>query len=55
MIIENQILENEEEEKKVAEDANSDELCTICYTSELGSEPCSQLSCGHTFHTDCIV
>ena len=37
------------------EGVNTDELCTICYTSELGTEPCSRLSCGHTFHTDCIV
>ena len=32
-----------------------DELCTICYTSELGEEPCTKLSCGHVFHTDCLV
>ena len=34
---------------------NEDELCTICYTSELGTEPCSKLSCGHVFHTNCVV
>lgn len=34
---------------------NEDELCTICYTSELGSEACSKLSCGHVFHTNCVV
>jgi len=34
---------------------NEDELCGICYTSELGSEACSKLSCGHIFHTNCLV
>ena len=34
---------------------NEDELCTICYTSELGAEACSRLSCGHVFHTNCII
>ena len=34
---------------------NQDELCTICYTTELGAEACSKLSCGHIFHTNCIV
>ena len=37
------------------EGTNEDELCNICYTSELGSEACSQLSCGHVFHTNCVV
>ena len=32
----------------------SDELCTICYTSELKEEPSVQLSCGHIFHANCI-
>ena len=32
-----------------------DDLCTICYTTELGSDPCTRLSCGHVFHTECIV
>ena len=34
---------------------NETELCGICYTSELGEEPCSKLRCGHLFHTNCIV
>ena len=34
---------------------NADELCHICYTSELGVEACSKLSCGHVFHTNCLV
>ena len=34
---------------------NADDLCGICYTSELGSEACSKLSCGHVFHTGCVV
>ena len=37
------------------EGTNEDELCTICYTTELGSEACSKLSCGHVFHTNCII
>ena len=37
------------------EGTNEDELCTICYTSELGAEACSQLSCGHVFHTNCVI
>ena len=37
------------------EGVNEDELCTICFTQELGAEPCSKLSCGHVFHTNCIV
>ena len=34
---------------------NEDELCGICYTTELGTEACSRLSCGHIFHTNCVV
>ena len=34
---------------------NEDELCTICYTQELGAEACSRLSCGHVFHTNCVI
>ena len=34
---------------------NEDELCTICYTEELGAAACTRLSCGHVFHTDCLV
>ena len=34
---------------------NEDELCTICYTTELGSEACTRLSCGHVFHTNCLI
>ena len=34
---------------------NADELCGICYTSELGAEPSTKLSCGHIFHTGCIA
>ena len=33
---------------------NEDEYCTICWTSELGSEPCIKLGCGHVFHVNCI-
>ena len=34
--------------------ADKDELCAICYTSELGAEPCTQLECGHIFHVNCV-
>ena len=30
------------------------ELCGICYTSELGEEPCVRLGCGHVFHANCM-
>ena len=33
----------------------SDELCAICYTSELGEQSCVKLECGHVFHADCIL
>ena len=31
-----------------------DELCTICYTSELADAPSVILKCGHAYHTDCV-
>ena len=31
-----------------------DELCAICYCSELSDEPCVALSCGHVFHANCV-
>ena len=34
---------------------NQHELCSICYTSELGDSPCAKLACGHTYHVDCLV
>lgn len=34
---------------------DADQLCGICYTSELGAEACSKLGCGHVFHTNCVV
>ena len=37
------------------EGINEDELCGICYTSELGAEACTKLSCGHVFHTNCLI
>ena len=34
---------------------NLDDLCNICYTEELGEEPCIQLPvCNHLFHAQCI-
>ena len=34
---------------------DADQLCGICYTSELGAEACSKLGCGHVFHTNCVI
>ena len=34
--------------------ANKDDLCNICYTSELGSDPAVKLGCGHIFHAQCV-
>ena len=34
---------------------SGDELCAICYTSELQEEACVTLLCGHTFHADCVL
>ena len=31
------------------------ELGGICYTSELGEEPCVRLICGHVFHANCVL
>lgn len=33
---------------------HEEELCTICYTSELTAEQCITLDCSHTFHLGCI-
>ena len=29
--------------------------CKICMKYELGADACSRLSCGHVFHTGCLV
>ena len=34
---------------------NNDELCSICFTSELGEEACVQLGCLHVFHANCVL
>lgn len=34
--------------------AGEDELCGICFTSELGSDPCVRLGCRHVFHAECL-
>ena len=31
-----------------------DDLCNICFTSELGAEPSVKLACGHIFHAECV-
>ena len=33
----------------------SNELCGICYTSELREEPCVRLACKHVFHANCVA
>lgn len=30
------------------------DLCSICFTSELGAEPVARLGCGHLFHAECV-
>ena len=37
------------------DDIREDELCQICYTGCLRDEACTMLSCGHVFHTNCII
>ena len=34
---------------------DGEELCAICYTSELREEPCVRLGCGHVFHSNCVL
>mmetsp|Transcript_34924 Transcript_34924/g.45968 ORF Transcript_34924/g.45968 Transcript_34924/m.45968 type:complete len:93 (+) Transcript_34924:313-591(+) len=35
--------------------ADKSELCAICFTQELGEEPCVQLGCNHIYHTNCVL
>ena len=35
--------------------AANTELCSICYTCELGEMACVRLSCGHVYHADCLT
>ena len=35
--------------------AEGEDLCAICYTSELREEPCVRLGCGHIFHSNCVL
>lgn len=38
----------------VMANAAENELGGICFTSELGEEPCVRLTCGHVFHANCL-
>ena len=40
--------------RSTAASGAEEDLCIICYTSELSAEPTTQLECGHAFHTDCL-
>ena len=42
------------EKGELLEGIDEDEFCTVCWVSELGSEPCIKLGCGHVFHLNCI-
>ena len=35
--------------------AAENELGGICFTSELGDEPCVRFACGHVFHANCVL
>ena len=35
--------------------AAESELGGMCYTNELGEEPCVRLTCGHVFHANCTL
>ena len=37
------------------ENAAESELGGICFTSELGDEPCVRMTCGHVFHANCVL
>ena len=50
-----QMIDEEEEEKKACQTCQGDEeLCMICYTTDLREGQCVTLRCGHTFHLDCV-
>jgi len=39
----------------VLQGAAEHELGGICFTSELGDEPCVRMICGHVFHANCTL
>ena len=39
----------------VLQGAAESELGGICFTSELGEEPCVRMACGHVFHANCVL
>ena len=41
--------------KPIGMNAAENELGGICFTSELGEEPCVKLTCGHVFHANCLL
>ena len=38
----------------VLQGAEETQLGGICFTSELGEEPCVRMTCGHVFHANCV-
>jgi len=40
---------------RVLEGAEETNLDGICFTTELGEEPCVRLTCGHVFHANCVL
>lgn len=44
----------EKMDQAIAPKENKDDFCNICWCSSLGQAPCSKLSCGHVYHTDCL-
>ena len=52
-----QSVSQESQEEQITlldEHMPGEELCAICYTSELASETSVTLSCGHEFHLECV-
>ena len=43
------------EDRIVPLNVQADDLCGICFCTELNTEPCVRLACGHVFHANCML